>query len=553
MAIIYSYPKNGAITPEDVVLGTTTEVTDGKRKKATKTFSIKDISDFTIDNLPETIGAVGPQGPPGPQGIQGSRGLTGPAGVQGPQGVPGPRGPIGLTGQRGATGADGPKGDKGDTGAIGPQGLRGFKGDKGDTGEVGPKGDKGDQGDIGPVAITNEDGVFIVTGEKGDTGEQGPPGEQGLQGPKGDKGDTGDQGPQGEIGPAGPAGEQGVQGLKGDQGDKGDKGDKGDQGDTGPQGIQGVQGIQGPQGLNGDQGEPGPTIQLTTTGTSGPATLISGTLNIPQYSTSSSSNTVNLTGDQVVNGVKNFANLTKFTNSTFSDGFAVEIDTTVVGALVVKNNGNTTLQISKNGEILANKFAISNGFASQILAANGTLITAGANITISNGVISSNVTGSGGSVAWGSISGNLSTQTDLQNVLNLKANDDSVVKLSGSQTVAGNKTFTSTVRVLGTTETGFTSETAGAAIDYLPTEIKMRDKQFGGSITLDMRPGGVSTGINRRITLPATDGLVLVAKIDATPPATPSSPGNIGEIIFQGGYMYIRLMNFWRRVPLESW
>ena len=42
---------------------------------------------------------------------------------------------------------------------------------------------------------------------------------------------------------------------------------------------------------------------------------------------------------------------------------------------------------------------------------------------------------------WGSITGTLSNQTDLQNALNLKANDNEVVKLAGSQTITGEKTF----------------------------------------------------------------------------------------------------------------
>lgn len=50
-----------------------------------------------------------------------------------------------------------------------------------------------------------------------------------------------------------------------------------------------------------------------------------------------------------------------------------------------------------------------------------------------------------GSATWGSITGTLSNQTDLQNALNLKANDADVVKLAGSQTITGEKTFSSTV------------------------------------------------------------------------------------------------------------
>lgn len=71
------------------------------------------------------------------------------------------------------------KGAKGDTGAQGPQG------ETGPEGAQGPKGDKGD------------------TGETGATGPQGPTGETGPQGPKGD---TGARGPQGIQGPQGPAG-----------------------------------------------------------------------------------------------------------------------------------------------------------------------------------------------------------------------------------------------------------------------------------------------------------------------------------------------------------
>ena len=45
---------------------------------------------------------------------------------------------------------------------------------------------------------------------------------------------------------------------------------------------------------------------------------------------------------------------------------------------------------------------------------------------------------------WGEINGTLSDQTDLQNALNLKANDNDVVKTSGNQSINGTKTFNST-------------------------------------------------------------------------------------------------------------
>src|SRR5690606_19618105 len=47
----------------------------------------------------------------------------------------------------------------------------------------------------------------------------------------------------------------------------------------------------------------------------------------------------------------------------------------------------------------------------------------------------------GGSVEWGNITGTLSDQTDLQDELDLKANDDDVVHKTGNETIAGTKTF----------------------------------------------------------------------------------------------------------------
>lgn len=47
---------------------------------------------------------------------------------------------------------------------------------------------------------------------------------------------------------------------------------------------------------------------------------------------------------------------------------------------------------------------------------------------------------------WGAITGTLSNQTDLQNALNLKANDNAVVKLTGTQSIDGDKIFTTANR-----------------------------------------------------------------------------------------------------------
>lgn len=70
--------------------------------------------------------------------------------LQGPQGVQGPKGD---------TGATGPQGPKGDTGATGPQGP---KGDTGETGPQGPKGDTGATGATGPVGPQGPVGAGLV-------------------------------------------------------------------------------------------------------------------------------------------------------------------------------------------------------------------------------------------------------------------------------------------------------------------------------------------------------------------------------------------------------
>ncbi len=66
----------------------------------------------------------------------------------------------------------------------------------------------------------------------------------------------------------------------------------------------------------------------------------------------------------------------------------------------------------------------------------------GSNIDITGTYPNLTIEASGGSTAeWGEISGTLGDQADLQNVLNAKANDNAVVKLTGNQTVGGTKTF----------------------------------------------------------------------------------------------------------------
>lgn len=118
-------------------------------------------------------------------------------------------------------------------------------------------------------------GQFPKEGPQGEQGPQGEPGRQGqigLTGPQGPRGYAGAPGSQGPQGPQGPIGPQGIQGPKGDQGPKGADGTvsfdeltpeqvamlKGPKGDTGEQGPEGPQGPTGPKGDTGERGPVGP-------------------------------------------------------------------------------------------------------------------------------------------------------------------------------------------------------------------------------------------------------------------------------------------------------
>jgi hypothetical protein len=103
--------------------------------------------------------------------------------------------------------------------------------------------------------------------------------------------------------------------------------------------------------LNGKQG----SLTLTTTGSSGAATLVGNTLNIPQYSGGSGSGVTSL------------------------EGLSGALQLVAGSGISISDNGADTITITNTG-------------------------------------------GGGGSVAWGSITGTLSSQTDLQTALDGKVN-----------------------------------------------------------------------------------------------------------------------------------
>ncbi len=150
-------------------------------------------------------------------------------GATGPQGPAGTNGSVGATGSRGATGAQGSIGPAGPSGTPGAQGATGPKGDQGNTGLQGATGPAGSQG---------------VPGSQGSSGATGPHGATGPQGPAG-TGATGPSGTPGQTGATGAAGTPGLAGATGPKGDQGDPGAAGAQGATGPQGPQGPAGPAG--------------------------------------------------------------------------------------------------------------------------------------------------------------------------------------------------------------------------------------------------------------------------------------------------------------------
>ncbi len=181
-------------------------------------------------------------------------------------------------------------------------------------------------------------------------------------------------------------------------------------------------------------------------------------------------NTVKLTTDQSISGVKTFTSLSKFTNDSAAL-FAVEIDTITSDALVVKDSGTTKLQIGKNGEILAAKYKISGGFNTQFLKANGDLDS------------------------------------------NTYALDSDVVNLTDSQTIEGTKTFDGSVKF----NSIFTQFEAGGFFVKIPSlsdynAISAVDGGFnfnqntGTSFRFEMRPEYIKFGDGgHNATLSTTD------------------------------------------------
>lgn len=301
----------------------------------------------------------------------------------------------------------------------------------------------------------------IAKGDKGDSGPQGPQGiqgKQGIQGPKGDKGDTGATGPQGP------------KGTTGATGPKGDKGDTGPTGPAGPQGTKGATGATGPKGDKGDTGPQGPK----------------GDTGVVDYT-----KTVNTTGDQTVAGEKTFSNKLTVNGISQADLFYKHLKkgtmSTPIMEVVDDNVDSTPRQIGKyysdstygngvaitgygltgigGGESIAALFdkiqvgdidtsampLNSLGDESLVLASDSFIYLFPGQQKAPNYNGNWRFSGSGyidrydtASKKWVNIIGNNT---------GVLAEDSKVVHNSGNESVSGNKTFTGTTKIGGTTMT----------------------------------------------------------------------------------------------------
>ena len=237
----------------------------------------------------------------------------------------------------------------GTTGPTGPTGAAGAASNvTGPTGSTGPTG----AGTTGPTGPTGADSTVVgPTGPTG-TGPTGPTGPTGIVGPTGPgvgaTGPTGPTGPTGDLGPTGPTGlgPTGPTGIVGPTGPGvGATGPTGDTGPTGPTGL----GPTGPTGL-GATGPTGPTGIAGPTGPAGGGG--SGTVTSVQASGGS-------------------------TGLTFSGGPITTSGTlTLGGTLAVASGGTGQTGIPTTGQLL-----IGNGTGFNLAR-----LTAGSNVTITNGV-----------------------------------------------------------------------------------------------------------------------------------------------------------------------
>lgn len=200
------------------------------------------------------------------------------------------------------------------------------------------------------------------------------------------------------------------------------------------------------------------------------------------YTPANDAQVVKLTGNQTITGEKSFNNNTQLAglranNTNIGYGLYVDNSSLGIGAYVSNSGGGrgffsqnaansqgslyvakndlgsfgelfiglydnvTKFLVDHNGNVTGNSFIKTGGTSAQILAADGSVITAGTGISISGGIISSTVVG--GVTSFNTRTGVVTlTSTDVNTALGYTAaNDANVVKLTGNQSILGIKSF----------------------------------------------------------------------------------------------------------------
>ena len=169
-------------------------------------------------------------------------------------------------------------------------------------------------------------------------------------------------------------------------------------------------------------------------------------------------------------------------------GLVINSGTSSTGNFIeLAKNGVDKLVVNQQGELTATKLIKQGGTSSQILAADGSVITAGTNITISGGTISSTGGGGGGAT-------NLSpSQTATNFTINSDTGTDATIPL-GNGTLAGgtlNDYTTAEKNKLSGIETG-----ANLGVPYTGATSDVNLGEFGiqlGNLEFDNTPTNIPT------------------------------------------------------------
>lgn len=204
-------------------------------------------------------------------------------------------------------------------------------------------------------------------------------------------------------------------------------------------------------------------------------------------------------------------------------------------ATTIAANAVTTAKILDDNVTLAK---IANAAASSKLLGSGDAgiganyveITLGTNLSMSGTTL--NASG-GGSVAWGAITGTLSSQTDLQSALDAKAPIVTPTFTGGAATVSGTgtTTFTITSDTAGTPNSSIFSQLASGALSLttestldfdISSRTRFRDQANADAVLLTVEPAGITGGVPI-IAPAATTSITSMRLPHGTAPSAPTN------------------------------